>query len=38
VLLQLRWPGRDENEGKLVVVVFPDLAERYISTALFNGS
>lgn len=29
---------RAENEGKLVVVVFPDLAERYISTALFNGS
>jgi cysteine synthase len=30
--------GRAENKGKLVVVVFPDLAERYISTELFNGS
>jgi len=25
-----------ENEGKMVLTVFPDLAERYISTALFN--
>jgi len=28
---------RHENEGKLVVVIFPDLAERYISTALFES-
>jgi len=28
--------NRQENSGKLVVVIFPDLAERYISTALFE--
>ena len=28
---------RTENEGKLIVVLLPDLAERYISTALFEG-
>ncbi len=26
-----------ENEGKTIVVIFPDLAERYLSTPLFEG-
>jgi len=29
---------RPENKGGLVVVIFPDVAERYISTALFNDA
>jgi cysteine synthase A len=28
---------RDENEGKMIVVVLPDTGERYVSTWLFNG-
>jgi len=28
---------RQENEGKMIVVVLPDTGERYISTWLFNG-
>ena len=27
---------RDENEGKTIVVLFPDTGERYLSTAMFN--
>jgi len=32
----LQLAKKNENEGKLIVVIFPDLAERYISTALFD--
>ena len=27
----------DEFEGKTIVVIFPDAAERYLITALFDG-
>lgn len=29
---------RHNNENKLILAIFPDLAERYISTVLFNNS
>jgi len=32
----LKVAGRLENRGKLILTVLPDLAERYMSTALFN--
>jgi len=32
-----RQAARDENAGKTVVVILPDFAERYLSTALFEG-
>jgi cysteine synthase A len=28
--------SRDENKGKMIVVVLPDTAERYLSTRLFE--
>jgi cysteine synthase A len=33
----LQVAGRDENQGKLVVVVLPDLGERYLSTPVYAG-
>ena len=33
----LQLARRSENKDKLIVVLFPDLADRYLSTALFNS-
>ena len=32
----LKLAQREENEGKTIVVLFPDTGERYLSTAMFN--
>jgi cysteine synthase A len=32
-----RIAGRDDHKGKLIVTIVPDFAERYTSTALFDG-
>ena len=33
---KLQMAARPENKGNIIVVVFPDTGERYISTVLFQ--
>ena len=32
-----RYASRDDQAGKLIVAIVPSFAERYLSTALFEG-
>ena len=37
LIAAFRLAARDENSGKTIVVIIPSFAERYLSTALFEG-
>lgn len=37
VFAALKVGGREENKGKLIIVILPDLGDRYLSTELFGG-
>jgi cysteine synthase A len=37
VAAAVRLANLDEFAGKIIVVILPDAAERYLSTALFEG-
>ena len=37
VYAALKIGEREENKGKLIVVILPDLGDRYLSTELYQG-